>query len=283
MHVASVSKSWLAAFGVLAAACSGAAPSTAASQPAQAPIPFLLQYAGEYDGAGHLQQLVVHVDGTFDAMVDGTATHGVYDGPSVPGNASLALQTADGRALTASFQVTAPAAGAPPQVQAAVALEGGTSEALVSLWVASNEGMCSATRGTWRDDDPDPITGLLCVCERGDVYLPSRGGCVAPRSAGDPPRLPVSYGAQRRAGSFDGSGRVAWIDLAKDGTFRAKIDGQIEQGAWWDATYAASATADAGIAIACTSSTRAFAATLGDDGSLTARLAAGDRETLDRR
>lgn len=280
IRLAPVSPWVLGGLAGLTVACSGAAPSGPAADAPQAPIPFLLQYAGEYGGAGHVQGLVLHVDGSFDATIDGQAGHGVYAGPRTPGDATLTLRADDGRQLTASFQITAPPAGAPSQVLAAVRLDGGAAESLASLWVAGGEGMCSATHGTWRDDDPDPASGLLCVCAQSDVYLPSRGGCVAPRAAGDPPRLSLSDAAQRRAGDFDGSGRVEWLDLATDGTFRAKIDGQTELGTWWDASASVLGSSAGGIAIACTSAAHALGATLGEDGTLTVRLSATERETL---
>lgn len=271
----------LALPAALATGCSGGSPSASAPTP-QTPAPFVLQYAGEYDGAGGVGQVVLHVNGTFDATIDGQSTHGAYEGPTSPGDAPLSLQTADGRTFTLALRTGAPSSPiAPPQVLADLTRADGTTETLASPWVAGNEGMCWATYGRWQRD-PDPQTGLSCDCDRDNVYLPSRGGCVAPRGNGDPPRLPLSYEARRRAGIFDGGKRVSSITLATDGRYRATIDGQVEEGTWWDATYSASSDEDSGTDIACTSALHAFAATLEEDGTLTVRWNDYDSESLYR-
>ena len=43
---------------------------------------------------------------------------------------------------------------------------------------ASDEELCDSTGGKWTDDDPDPATGLYCICRAGTGFIPSSGGCV---------------------------------------------------------------------------------------------------------
>jgi hypothetical protein len=55
----------------------------------------------------------------------------------------------------------------------------GASFALVADGIVGpDETLCDATGGRWTDDDPDPTTGLYCVCSGGRSYIPSAGGCV---------------------------------------------------------------------------------------------------------
>ena len=268
--------------GLMVLAGCSSAPSSTGAPPAVAPSPFLLQYVGEYDVAGRagIDQLVLHVDGTFDASLDGQGTSGTYAGATDPGKASVTLWTKDGETLNASFRSgTAPGVPAQPFVDTVRA--DGSSQTLVGPWIADNEGMCDATHGTWHDDDVDSATGLRCTCGREDVYLPSRGGCVATRDGGDPPRLPVSDAAREKAGMFDGSKRVASMSLATDGKYRATIDGQAEEGTWWDA--APLTAAEGSVSIACTSALHAFGAAFAKDGTLTIVLGPDDSETLSRR
>jgi hypothetical protein len=280
LRPSAVSLAWPAA---LATGCSGASPAPAPT--ARPPAPFVLQYAGEYDGTGGVGSIVLHVNGTFDATIDGQSARGVYDGPASPGDVSLSLRTDDGRTFALALRAGEPSSSvAPPQVLADITRADGTTETLASPWVAGNEGMCWATDGRWHRD-PDPQTGLSCDCDRDDVYLPSRGGCVARRidgRDGDPPRLPLSYEARRRAGIFDGGKRISSITLATDGRYRATIDGQVEEGTWWDATYLPSRDEDSGADIACTSALHAFAATLEQDGTLTVRWSDSESEWLRR-
>jgi hypothetical protein len=44
--------------------------------------------------------------------------------------------------------------------------------------VGPDETLCDASGGTWTDDDPDPRTGLYCVCPLRETYVPTEGGCV---------------------------------------------------------------------------------------------------------
>jgi hypothetical protein len=51
-----------------------------------------------------------------------------------------------------------------------------------SRWVAlapqPDESLCDATGGHWRDDDPNPFTGLYCDCSATTYWNAAAGGCV---------------------------------------------------------------------------------------------------------
>lgn len=254
----------LAAAGLpalLLAACAAASP---AAPPPEAASPYLLQFVGEYDapvGQG-LTSLSLHVDGSFDATVDGRALSGSFGAAGASHAPSALLEDSAGGASSASFAAMARAPGAPAQVTLTLAGALG-SATLVAPWVASNEAMCDATGGRWSDDDPDPATGVYCRCSGGALFLPSRGGCVAPVTTGDPARRALSSASKAAAGRYAGRGRIASLTLAADGTFEATIDGARDQGTWW-------AEGPPG-QLALTSAAHAFAATI-DDGRLTAHL-----------
>src|SRR5207245_2617940 len=61
---------------------------------ATAPIPYVLQYTGEYDGdgTGHVDWLVFHANGKVDASVDGRASTVAYTAPRTPGSAALTFK-----------------------------------------------------------------------------------------------------------------------------------------------------------------------------------------------
>ena len=223
---------------------------------------------------------MLHVDGTFDASLDGRSTSGTYAGASGAGSASVTLWTKEGETVSASFR-SGTATGVPAQPFVDTIRSDGSTQTLVGPWIADNEGMCDATHGTWHDDDVDPATGLRCTCGQDEVYMPSRGGCVAPRDGSDPPRLPVSEAARDKAGIFDGSKRVASVSLATDGRYRATIDGQTEEGSWWDAQILGQA--EGVVTVACTSAQHAFGAAFAKDGTLTVLLGPDASETLARR
>jgi hypothetical protein len=42
----------------------------------------------------------------------------------------------------------------------------------------SDEELCDSTRGQWTDDDPDPQSGLYCICATPASFIPASGGCV---------------------------------------------------------------------------------------------------------
>jgi len=274
----------LASLVIGSVACS-ASPASSAAPPATPPSPFLTQYVGEYDAAaaGGVQQLLLHIDGSFEAVVDGQTAGGTFAGSGATRDASATLTTGDGRTFTATFRSVFPASGAPPQSFVDLASASGPSTSLASSWIAGSEAMCDATQGTWHDDDPDPATGLDCTCGEGHLYMPSRGGCVQAGGSSDPQRLPLPDDDRRRAGTYEGSHHVSSITLAADGTYDATIDGQAEHGTWWDGRTAGLLGGGGGVPIACTSARHAFSATLDDEGTVTIRWTADDRETLTMR
>lgn len=241
--------------------------------PASPPGPFLLQYVGEYDApsGSAFNRIVLHADGTMEATTAGQTLEGNFTGSGRPGDASASVEMEDGRAFNMSFASTS-ASDIPPQVQASI-----DGQTLVGPWVAGGESMCDATDGTWHDDDPDPQTGLYCTCGARDVYLPSRGGCVAfAADHADPDRRYPSDRAQDHAGSYQGEGSVSSIYLSRDGTYDATVDGRHDEGTWWDAP----SLTGSGVTIDCTGVWRAFRAVFGSDGSVTLHLGGGRTETL---
>lgn len=194
-----------------------------------------MQYVGEYDlvGQGSLTRLALHVDGTFDATVSGRTTSGTFLASG--GETSLevhAVLTASGATSTATFHAAPPSA-APSRDE--VDLEGDLGEAsLFAPWLSGDEAACDATGGAWTDDDPDPATGLYCTCPAADLYVPSRGGCVGASAGADPARVPASDAMHDAVGSYLGQARVTRLQLEDDGTYTAVIDGQPDDGTWWD-------------------------------------------------
>jgi hypothetical protein len=271
-------RAYAAALLVLSSACTSS--STGSLPPASPPGPFLLQYVGEYDApsGATFSRVVLHADGALEATTAGATIDGIFTGSARPGHASASAQTQDGRSFTISFQSTQ-ATDVPAQVQASIVFSDGSASAqtLVGPWVAGNETMCDATGGTWRDDDPDPKTGLYCTCASSDVYVPSRGGCVAATTGhGDPDRRRPSDSAQDRAGSYAGTGSVSSLYLSRDGTYDATVDGRHDEGTWWDAP----SLTGSGATIDCTGAARAFRAVFQSDGTVTLHLGSGQTETL---
>lgn len=151
--------------------------STDEAASARAPIPFVLQYVGEYDGEGRVESLVLDRHGKFSLRMDGRVRHGSFYGPSrVPSPLappSLVLVTTGERIAA---QVDADAAWkAHGTIDVTI---DGVTERLTATWGAGGEATCDATGGTWTDDDADPATGLYCVCGAGKSFIPSFGGCV---------------------------------------------------------------------------------------------------------
>jgi hypothetical protein len=271
----------VAALSLLAfAGCSASSTSSHATT-ATPPAAFLLQFVGEYDGSGQgsVAQLVLHASGAFEANLDGLSMQGSFEGPAAPGDASVTLRSSDGKTYSAAFRTVVAPWPVPAQAVVDVVSPGGANETLIAPWIAGDESMCSATDGTWHDDDRDAKTGLYCSCRDGVVFMPSRGGCVVAGTDGsDPARLPLSDGARQRAGQYRGSSRVESIVLSTDGSFQATIDGQQEQGSWWDGGFSDPKSAD--VTIRCASSLHAFAATLRDGGTMSVEWGSGPAETL---
>lgn len=151
--------------------------STDEASSARKPIPFVLQYVGEYVGSGHVESLVLTRTGKFTVRIDGHVHHGSFYGPShVPGTIvppSLVFVTTGERW---SGQIDADAAWkAHDTIDVSV---GGVTERLTATWSSGNESMCDETGGSWSDDDVAPATGLYCACPTGKSFIPSLGGCV---------------------------------------------------------------------------------------------------------
>jgi len=233
-----------------------------------------MQYVGEYDAvsAPGLTQLTLHVNGTFDATSDGHSLSGTFvaTGSASTTEAMTSLHGVDANGSRVTFRTLAPSTG-PSRIE--ITVVGALGDAtLTAPWLAGDESMCDATGGRWTDDEPDPSTGLFCVCSKGDLYLPSRGGCVSPAAGDDPPRLALTDEARAASGHYSGKGRIADLALDDDGTYRATIDDRPDEGTWW--------AAGAPGALAVTSAAEAFFATF-DEGALTVDLGEG-AETLDR-
>jgi hypothetical protein len=261
----------VAALLLLTAACTSSG--TGGLPSVSPPAPFLLQYVGEYDDASGatFSRIVLHADGTMEATSAGETVDGVFSGSGRPGDATATAKTEDGRTIVISFAST-PASDVPPQVQASIG-----TQTLVGPWVAGSESMCDASGGTWNDDDSDPKTGLYCTCAASDVYVPSRGGCVASAAGhADPGRRRLSDAAQDHAGSYQGTGDVSSLSLSRDGTYDATVNGRHDEGTWWDAM----SLTGSGVTIDCTGSTHAFRAVFESDGGVTLHLGSGRTETL---
>ena len=139
---------------------------------AHPPIAQVLQYVGAYTGDGPFASLELHRDGTFTATVDGARKTGRYEGPHAPASVVKLVLITQG----ASFTATVPSEWTTKQ--RLVVTHAGRTETLVSPWDAGSESMCDDTHGSWTDDDPDPTTGLFCVCPPPKQYIPSLGGCT---------------------------------------------------------------------------------------------------------
>jgi hypothetical protein len=216
---------------LLVLGCSSGSASHAAPVP-----PALLQYVGEYDAApgSAVERLVLHVDGTYEATTRGQTTTGTFAGSGAndADGARAALTSGDGSASTVAFRIVPSESEGPSRV--ALDLSGAIgASTLTSPWLAGDEDMCDATRGRWTDDDPDPETGLYCVCATQDLYLPSRGGCVASVGSGDPPRLPLDEGSRAIAGHYTGTGDVSVLVLDEDGTYSLSTSTGDDSGTWW--------------------------------------------------
>ncbi len=199
-----------------------------------------MQYVGEYDapsgGGGPVSSLTLHVDGTFEAASTAGTREGTFalSAPPAMDVVRATLQAADGSTSTCTFGAATGFADGPPRSQ--VALGGALGAAtLVGQWVGGDETMCRSTGGHWTDDDPDPATGLYCLCGDRQLYLPSRGGCVGAVSSGDPARAPLTASARAAAGHYVGSGRIKDLSLSGDGTYLATVAGHADTGTWWDA------------------------------------------------
>ncbi len=162
------------------AACSSASSETTSSNDAELsakkPIPYVLQYVGDYesDGAGgHFDYLLMKRDGHWVGSIDGVTKTGVYYGPNAhPTTFPLKLAfVARGLSFTADIGAWAP-------YQPMTIHYAGTAQTLTASFANGSESICDASAGTWSDDEADPATGLFCACPAHKVYIPSLGGCV---------------------------------------------------------------------------------------------------------
>ena len=152
----------------LLTACGGSDQSAAADQAALSgtPTAFALQFAGTYLGSGTLSRLELHPDGTFVARHAGgteRAHFAVARGKTLP----LALHLGGRLALDAEI-------GAYDGV-----LHVGGQQLKLQRPARSDEDLCDGSGGKWTDDDPDPRTGLYCVCPAPAAFIPAAGGCIA--------------------------------------------------------------------------------------------------------
>lgn len=136
------------------------------SSRARPPAPFALQFTGIYLGTGSLARLELRADGSYLVERAGEEAHGYYSATRVT-SLPLAL-TLKGR-LGGVAQITA--------FDDLLLFDG----EMLSLRrpSASDEELCDATAGHWTDDDPDPKSGLYCICAEGKSFIPSAGGCIA--------------------------------------------------------------------------------------------------------
>ena len=170
----------LLSFGLLTA-CSSASPETTSSSDqdlaAKKPIPFVLQYVGDYEGGetgGHVDYLLLERDGHWVGSIDGWTKHGVYYGPKAPPTSGSPLKLA---LVTTGLQLTAEIGGWAPY-QTMTVHYAGTTQTLTATWKNGSEDICDSSGGSWTDDDADPKTGLFCICAPHKTYIPSLGGCV---------------------------------------------------------------------------------------------------------
>jgi hypothetical protein len=149
---------------------------TASAAPGYLPSSFMLQFAGAYHGSGGAQSsfdsLELRRDGTFAAVVDGTPKTGRYQEHRASSTTLKINFVLDGESFTGTVD------DAWHEVQHVEITRGTTTETLTSSWKAGTEELCDTSGGDWRDDDPDPRTGLYCVCPAAKVYIPSEGGCT---------------------------------------------------------------------------------------------------------
>ena len=144
------------------------------STAAHPPIPYVLQYVGEYDGDGNGQfdRIEIRRDGTFIASVKGTRETGRYEGPRAPQDPLKIAFILRGDSFAGTIYSTW------NDHQKLDMTRAHLTETLTSPWSAGGEDVCDDSGGTWTDDDPDPATGLYCVCPTPKVYIPSMGGCT---------------------------------------------------------------------------------------------------------
>ena len=165
---------------LLTAACSGTDTGTSTDEEAlkaKAPIPYVLQWVGEYDGdgTGDVDWVVLRRTGTFVASVNGSIETGRFVGPSKPGQWPLKIAfITHGDYFTGQIGQWSDANG-----NAVMTVDHyGTKQTVTAPWQSGGETMCDDTNGAWGDDETDPQTGLYCTCPAPQKWIPSAGGCV---------------------------------------------------------------------------------------------------------
>ncbi len=130
------------------------------------PTPFAAQFTGTYLGSGALSRLELRPDGTYSAVRSGKIDHGTFTAARTKA-LPLTLRAASGHAWQG--RVTA--------YDGQLHLSG--EDLTLQRPAASDEDLCDGSGGSWTDDDPDPRTGLYCVCPAAELFIPAAGGCVA--------------------------------------------------------------------------------------------------------
>jgi hypothetical protein len=143
-------------------ACGGVDPTGVdESDSAIPPSAFMLQFTGTYQGS---EQLELRPDGTFATG----AERGRFHAPPTRRELPLSIQL---RGRQHTWTATIDAYDGKLHIARGVTLQ------LVRP-ATSDEELCDSTRGQWTDDDPDPATGLYCICLAPERFIPSLGGCV---------------------------------------------------------------------------------------------------------
>lgn len=149
--------------GLFVAACGASGPDGAEEADVSLPpSPFTLQFIGKYQGP--LRALELRRDGTFTAP---GGERGRFYGP--PARRQLPLQILLRSRKRSRMAVIDAYDGK---------LRAGEETLQLVRPRQADEDLCDASGGLWTDDDPDPATGLYCICSPGTWFIPSSGGCV---------------------------------------------------------------------------------------------------------
>ena len=161
--------------------CAAASPSAPDEDPTatdaeglkRKPVPFVLQYVGEYkgDGKGSIDSLVLDRAGNWEGRIAGEERSGRFYGPRRPATPLTLTFVTRGERFSGEV-------GSWGEHSTIVITRGGKAESVVSPWLSGDEAMCDATHGHWFDDDVDKETGLFCTCDAPKSFIPSLGGCV---------------------------------------------------------------------------------------------------------
>jgi hypothetical protein len=134
-----------------------------------APSPFTVQFTGRYEGA---EVIELRRDGSYVAITAAGCEQGRFSSPPAQHTLPLELRL---RTHGRAWKAVVDAYDGKLRL-----LRGGPAKTLqLSRPPKSDEELCDSTHGVWRDDDPDPATGLYCVCPAGTAFIPGKGGCVS--------------------------------------------------------------------------------------------------------